>query len=58
MMEQPALVAGSLVRMDQALASGAVDDRHGSPVGRFGIGPVAGPNRLDHFLDVGPHPGA
>ncbi len=55
---QPALVAGGLVGVNQALARHAINHRHRSLVLGFGFGLVAGINRLDHPLDVGAQHGA
>ena len=58
MLAQPALVTGRLVGMDQALAGGAVDHRHGGLVSRFRLRLVAGGDSLHHLFDIRAHPGA
>jgi len=55
---QAALVAGSLVLVDDALVDHAVDDWHGILVGCRGSIFVAGITGLDDILDFGAHQGA
>jgi len=55
---QAALVAGSLVLVDDALVDHAVDDWHGILVGCRGSIFVAGITGLDDILDFGAQKGA
>ena len=55
---QPALVASSLVLVDDALVDHAVDDRYCILIGRHGSVFVAGITGLDDILDLGTHQGA
>jgi len=50
---QTALVAGSLIRMNNAFAGHTVDDRGGELQGRQSVFLVARGNRGDDFLDIG-----
>ena len=50
---QAALVTGSLVLVDQAARTEAVQDRLGYVEGGLGAGCVVGVQRLEHFLDGG-----
>jgi len=54
---QAALVASSLVLVDDALVDHAVDDRHGVLVGCHGSVFVAGITGIDDILDLGAHQG-
>ena len=54
---EPALVAGCLIRVNQALAGGAVDHRYSRFVGGFRLSLVTRRDRFHHPLDVGTHRG-